>query len=111
MGMKHIVGATLLAAATAFALAAPAAAEPAGASDDQIDQVFAKAVREKGLRISEKDAIDVAHSTCDLLKRGGAVYQALEHVKNATGWTNEKDITTLGQLSVQAYCPAALPKS
>lgn len=111
MGMKLILAAAVVAVGTASALAAPATAEPADPNQEQRDELFAKAVREKGLRISANEAMDIAQSTCDVLKRGKPVYQALEHVKNATGWTNEKDITALGQLGVQAYCPTALPAS
>lgn len=111
MGLKLVLAAAAVAVgATAFA--PPVAAEPgADPTREQRDELFAKAVRDKGLRISAGEAMDIAQSTCDVLKRGQPVYQALQHVKNATGWTSEKDITALGQLSVQAYCPTALPAS
>jgi hypothetical protein len=111
MGMKLILAAAAVAVGAA-AFAPPVSAEPGtDPNQQQRDELFAKAVRDKGLRISTKEAMDIAQSTCDVLKRGQPVYKALEHVKNATGWTSEKDITALGQLSVQAYCPTALPAS
>ena len=111
MRMKLILAAAAVAVG-ATSLAPPVSAEPgADPNQEQRDELFAKAVRNKGLRISANEAMEIAQSTCDVLKRGQPVYQALQHVKNATGWTSEKDITALGQLSVQAYCPTAMPTS
>lgn len=112
MRTMHLVAAAAVAFGTAAGLAAPAAAEPnSDPREEQVDDLFSEAVRNEGFRISAGEAIDIAHSTCDVLKRGGGVASALEHVKNATGWESQSDITTLGQLSVQAYCPTAMPSA
>lgn len=78
--------------------------------DEQRDEVFTKAVRDAGLRITAKKAISIGHSTCDVLARTGSTEDALRHVLGATEWKNVDDVTTLGKLSVQAYCPTAVPK-
>ena len=111
MGMKHVFGAVLVTAGFATGMAAPAAAEPSPGdlNNEQIDQIFAKAVSDKGFRISEKRAIEIAHSTCDTLGRGGSVSDALRHLKNETGWEKPQDLTTFGGLVVQAYCPTSAP--
>ena len=68
-------------------------------------------MRDAGLRITPKEAISIAQSTCDVLKRTGSTEDALRHVLGATGWEkNTDDVTTLGSLSVQAYCPTAMPQ-
>jgi len=110
MRTKQIVVAMIVAAATAGALAAPASADPADPDAAQRDEVFTKAVRDGGFRISAAAAVDLGHSTCDLLKRTGSVQDALYHIKNATDWTKMDDITKFGGLAVQAYCPTAMPK-
>src|SRR3954463_6859545 len=111
MRINHLAAAAIVATGTAMAMAAPAYADPTDDyNQEQIDQAFSKAVREDGFRITAKDAIELAHSTCDLLKRGGTTNEALMHIKNATGWKSGDDIGTFGSLSLRAYCPNALPK-
>jgi hypothetical protein len=88
-------------------VAVPAHADP---QDEQLDQAFLDAVRQKGVRItSDKTAIELAHSTCDLLHRGGTVNDALRHVKNATNWSID-DITAFAGVAVYAYCRDQTPK-
>lgn len=110
MTLRQLAGATLVALGAVTAFAVPASAEP-NPNQEQIDQVFAKEVRERGFRISTGEAKDVAESTCDVLARGGTVEDALRHVQNATGWKSGKDVGALGSLAVQAYCPGAMPKA
>jgi hypothetical protein len=112
MRSKHVAAALLVAAGAATAWAVPAVAEPGPGTDNdkQIDELFIDAVRDKRLPIKSKaDAIDLAHSTCDVLGRGGSVETALLHVKNGTEWTKVDDLTTFGSLAVQAYCPGSAP--
>lgn len=114
MQTKHIVAAAIIgigAIGTAAGFAAPASAEPADPNQEQRDELFTKAVRDAGLRITPKKAISIAESTCAVLSRGGTVNDALLHVREATDWETPKDITTLGSLSVQAYCPTSMPAS
>lgn len=110
MRSKNIV-ATVVVAMGVGTVLATAVAVPANAAPDdaQIDPVFLKAVRDKGLRIQSDDAVDLAHSTCDVLSRTGSVENALRHIQNATNW-GSKDISTFGSLAVQGYCPSAMPK-
>ena len=58
---------------------------------------------------SRQTAIDLAHSTCDLLHRGGTVNDALLHVKNATSWSVDQ-ITAFAGVAVYAYCRDQTPK-
>lgn len=115
MRMKNVAAGLLVAIGTssALTLAAPAKADP---TDDQralqIDQAFLKAVKDQGLTLSSDSfALDLAHSTCDVLTRTGSVENALRHIENATDWTSSKDIGTFGSLAVQGYCPSSMPKS
>jgi Protein of unknown function (DUF732) len=112
MRSKNIAAAIVVAMGIGTGLAAvvavPAQADP---DDQQIDPVFLKALRDKGLRIKSDDfAVDLAHSTCDVLSRTGSIENALRHIQNATSWGSPKDISTFGSLAVQGYCPSAVPK-
>jgi hypothetical protein len=111
MRSKNIVAAVAVAmclgTGLATTVAVPAHADP---QDEQLDQAFLDAVRQKGVRItSDKTAIELAHSTCDLLHRGGTVNDALRHVKNATNWSID-DITAFAGVAVYAYCRDQTPK-
>lgn len=69
-------------------------------------------MKEHGLRLeSNAFALDLPHSTCDVLTRTGSVDNALRHIKNATGRTSAKDIRNFGSLSVEGYCPTSMPKT
>jgi Protein of unknown function (DUF732) len=111
MRSKSIVATVVVAMGVGTGLATAVAVPANAAPDDaQIDPVFLKAVRDKGLRITADDAVDLAHSTCDVLNRTGSVENALRHIQNATSWGSTKDISTFGSLAVQGYCPSAMPK-
>ncbi|MDP9165579.1 MAG: DUF732 domain-containing protein, partial [Actinomycetota bacterium] len=78
---------------------------------EQLDQAFLKGLRDQGLKLkSDAYAIDLAHSTCEVLARTASVENALRHIKNATQWTDGKNIGAFGSLAVQAYCPKSMPK-
>ena len=88
----------------AIAVAAPASA------DDQLDQAFLQALNDKGIVVtSAAFALDLAHSTCDLLNGGGSVQQALYQIKTKTKWSDEKSVN-FGGLAVYAYCRDKLPQ-
>ena len=114
MRSKSYAAALLVATATSLALtmAAPAQADPAADQRaEQVDQTFLKAVKDQGIPVkSDAFAIDLAHSTCDVLTRTGSVENALRHIKNATDWTESKSIGGFGSLAVQGYCPKSMPK-
>jgi hypothetical protein len=112
MRSKGIVATVVVAMGVGTGLATAVAVPANAAPDDaQIDPVFLKAVRDKGLRIKSDDfAVDLAHSTCDVLTRTGSVESVLRHIQNATSWGSAKDISTFGSLAVQGYCPSAMPK-
>lgn len=101
-----------VAAAMAIATSAPALADPTeDPAAQQVDQSFLKAIKDQGLKLkSDAYAIDLAHSTCDVLARTGSVENALRHVQNATDWADAKKIGAFGSFSVQAYCPKSMPK-
>jgi len=112
---KNVVAAVVLAIGTSTGLATvvaiPAHADP---QDDQhaqqLDLAFLNAIKHKGVQVkSSQDAIDLAHSTCDLLHRGGTVNDALLHVKNATNWSVD-DVTAFAGVAVYAYCRDKTPK-
>ena len=113
MRSKNFGAALLIAAGTSFtlAMAAPAQADPTtDARAEQIDQAFLAAVKDQGLKMkSDAFAIDLAHSTCDVLTRTGSVENALRHVQNATDWLDSKKIGSFGSLAVQGYCPKSMP--
>jgi hypothetical protein len=116
MRSKQFAAAVLIAAGAATAWAVPAIAEPdpGTPNDKQINEAFIAALRDERLPVksslkSEAGAIDLAHSTCNVLSSEG-VNAALLHVQNATEWTNVDDLTTFGSLAVQAYCPGSAPE-
>lgn len=114
MNARNFSAALLAAVATSAALstAVPAQADPADdGRSQQVDAAFLAALKDKKLKLSSDTiAIDLAHSTCDVLARTESVETALRHVKNATDWSSLKDIQNFGGLAVQAYCPTSMPK-
>ncbi|MEU0494988.1 DUF732 domain-containing protein [Mycobacterium sp. NPDC006124] len=114
MRARNFSAALLVAVSTTAALAAavPAQADPTGdTGSQQVDAAFLNALKDKNLKLSsDAVAVDLAHSTCDVLTRTESVETALRHVQNATKWTNLKNIQNFGGLAVQAYCPSSMPK-
>jgi hypothetical protein len=103
MRKKHLLAAVAVAIGTATALAAPASA------DDQLDQAFLKGIKDKGIAVkSDEFALDLAHSTCDLLNNGGKVNDALNMIIKKTKWSTQKS-ADFGGLAVYAYCRDKLP--
>ncbi|MDX1890022.1 DUF732 domain-containing protein [Mycolicibacterium sp. 050158] len=113
MNSARFAAALLVAIGTSSALvvAAPAQADPTDEQTAQLDQTFLNAVSDKGVKFkTDAAAIDLAHSTCDVLVRTSSVENALRHIQNETEWKDLKKIQTFGSLAVRAYCPTALPK-
>ena len=111
MRSKNIVAAAVLAICIGTGVtgvfAIPAHADT---QDEQLDKAFLDALQQKGVPVkSRQTAIDLAHSTCDLLHRGGTVNDALLHVKNATSWSVDQ-ITAFAGVAVYAYCRDKTPK-
>ena len=103
MRKTHPLAAVVIALGTATALAAPVSA------DDQLDQQFLEALQQRGVAVkSDQWAIDLAHSTCDLLNKGGTVNDALKMLTSKTKWSVKKS-TDFGGLAVYAYCKDKLP--
>jgi hypothetical protein len=103
MRKTHLLAAVVIALDTATALPAPASA------DDQLDQQFLEALQQRGVAVkSDQWAIDLAHSTCDLLNKGGTVNDALKMLTSKTKWSVKKS-TDFGGLAVYAYCKDKLP--
>jgi hypothetical protein len=96
MRKTHLLAAVIIALGTATALAAPASA------DDQLDQAFLKELQQLGRRI------DLAHSTCDVLNKGGGVSDALNMLTKKTKWSVQKS-ADFGGLAVYAYWRDKLP--
>jgi Protein of unknown function (DUF732) len=104
MRLRHLLAAAVVAVGSATVLAAPAYA------DDQLDQQFLQALRDRGVSVkSDGYALDLAHSTCDLLNNGGSVEQALRKIKTATKWSDQKAVD-FGGMAVYAYCRDKLPQ-
>jgi len=103
MRKRHLLAAVAVTIGTATALAAPAFA------DDQLDQAFLKGLKDKGITVkSDEFALDLAHSTCDLLSNGGKVNDALNMITKKTKWSIQKS-ADFGGLAVYAYCRDKLP--
>jgi hypothetical protein len=103
MRKRHLFAVTAIAVSTAMTLAAPASA------DDQLDQQFLNGIKDKGVTVkSDQWALDLAHSTCDLLNNGGSVNDALKMLTKTTKWSIQKS-TDFGGLAVYAYCRDKLP--
>lgn len=103
MRKKHLLAAVAVAIGTATALAAPASA------DNQLDQAFLKGLKDKGITVkSDEWALDLAHSTCDVLNTGGGVNEALNMLTKKTKWSVQKS-ADFGGLAVYAYCRDKLP--
>ena len=111
MRLKNVVAAMLVVGGTSITLAATLATAAPAMADPSTDQQFLNGIKNQGLSLkSDSFAIDLAHSTCDVLSHG-SVTNALQHVKSGTGWTSTDQIVKFGSLAVQAYCPALMPKS
>jgi hypothetical protein len=104
MRKQHLLAAIAVAVGTATALAAPASA------DDQLDQMFLKGLKDKGVAVDDTKALNLAHSTCDLLNDGGSVNDALQLISKKTKWSIQKS-ADFGGLAVYAYCRDKLPKT
>ena len=103
MRKKHLLATIAVAVGTATALAAPAAA------DDQLDQAFLKGLQQKGISVkSDQYALDLAHSTCDLLNNGGTVNDALNMITKKTKWSTQKS-ADFGGIAVYAFCRDKIP--
>jgi anti-sigma factor RsiW len=105
LGMRTmLLAAIVVPAGAAAVLAAPASA------DEQLDQAFLTALRDKGIVAkSEAFALELAHSTCDVLNGGGTVEEALQQIKAETKWSDKKSLD-FGGLAVYAYCKDKLPQ-
>jgi hypothetical protein len=113
MGSRNLVAGLLAAVAVsgAVGMAASAHADPTDDQPSPTDQAFLQAIKAQRVPVTSDDsAIDLAHSTCQVLIQSGSVESALRHVKNETGWTSAKDIGAFGSFAVQGYCPSSMPK-
>jgi Protein of unknown function (DUF732) len=103
MRKGHLLAAIAVAVGTATALAAPASA------DEQLDQAFLNGLQQHGVSVKTPEmALELAHSTCDLLENGGSVNDALSMLTRKTKWSVKK-ATDFGALAVYAYCKDKLP--
>jgi hypothetical protein len=98
-------------AAQAPAPAQQAAPAPSG---EQTDEGFLNALQKRTVPIiSDSAAIDLAHSTCALLERGGTGQEAVSHVGRSDAlrhYPNSRDrelknLQAFTSIAVGAYCP------
>lgn len=102
--MKRLLGAAVIAVGAATALAAPAFA------DEETEQQFLAALRDKGVPIeSDEQALELANATCDALNRGGEPVAALRHIQMETGWSDD-DALNFGSMAVYAFCRDKMPQ-
>lgn len=107
MRTTGFMAAAIAAVAAAIVLAAPAV----GQSQDQIDQAFLEAVRDKGVSIKDDaQALELAHATCNLLNQGGTTDEALQQIQKAQKKWSDDDVVNFGGLAVYAYCKEHLPE-
>jgi hypothetical protein len=92
---------------------APAQAAPAP-SGQQTDEGFLNALQKRTVPIiSDSAAIELAHSTCALLERGGTAGEAVSHVGRSDAlrhYPNSKDreaknVQAFTSIAVGSYCP------
>lgn len=74
------------------------------------DQQFVKAIKGKGIHMADRQAVNLAHSTCAGLKEGGTVNDALTHIKQGST-LSDKDAMTFGGLALYTYCRQYMPKN
>lgn len=109
MTFKSVLGAALVVAGAATALAAPAAAD----DPTETDQQFLAALAEHHVRVgTDSKAISMAQSMCRKLGNGGdkGVEKALYYIKDNTDLSNT-DITTFAGIAAQAYCADKVRKA
>jgi hypothetical protein len=99
--------AAVAAAALATGLAAPVFADSGTGSDT--DQTFLQALNSKGIHMTDRDALNLAHSTCAGLQQGGNINGALMHIKNNSNLSNN-DAVTFGGFAIYSYCRGFMPK-
>jgi hypothetical protein len=103
MRTGHLLAAIVIAIGMGTAVAAPASA------DAQLDQMFLNALKNKGVPDkSDRWALDLAHSTCDLLNKGGTLKDGLKMLTTQTGWSVQTS-ADFGGLALYAYCKDKLP--
>jgi hypothetical protein len=74
-----------------------------------LDQAFLKALQQKGIAVkSDQWAIDLAHSTCDLLKQRRHGQRRTENADEEDQLVGSK-ATDFGGLAIYAYCKDKLP--
>jgi len=102
MRTRQLLAVVTIAIGTATALAAPASA------DNQTDQAFLNAVKQKGISLpSDAFAISLAQSTCDVIAHGG-VGPALQMIVTKTKWQQQQAFD-FGAYAAEAYCPSLIP--
>lgn len=73
------------------------------------DQMFMQALNKKGIHMTARDALSLAHATCSTLRQGSSFSGALVHVKNNSKLSSN-DAVVFGDYAVYAYCREYMPK-
>lgn len=102
--------------AVAVGMAGPAFADSGSGSSgggssaqSDTDQMFLQALNKKGIHMTARDALSLAHATCSTLRQGGTVNGALMHVKNNSK-LSANDSVAFGDYAIYAYCREYMPK-
>ncbi|MEO3758267.1 DUF732 domain-containing protein [Mycobacterium sp. B14F4] len=107
MGTKRFFGAAAIVVALATAFATPVFAQ----TQEQIDQAFLTALRDRGVPVKDDaEALELAHATCDLLNDGGSLDGALQLIRSTEKKWSQEDAVNFGGLAVYAYCREHLPE-
>jgi len=74
-----------------------------------LDQAFLKGLQQKGVAVkSDQWAIDLAHSTCDVLKQGRRSQRRIEHADQEDQVVGS-EVRRLRRSGGYAYCKDKLP--
>lgn len=107
MRKQRLAAAMVVAVSLATAPAAPAVAQ----TQEQIDQAFLSALRDRGVPVKDDaEALELARATCDLLNTGGTLDGALQLIRTTEKKWSQDDAVNFGGLAVYAYCREHLPQ-
>jgi Protein of unknown function (DUF732) len=106
MRTERLLAAVVVAVGAATCLAAPAVAQ----TQEQINQAFLQEARNRGVPIkNDAQALELAHSICNLLNEGGSTNDALQLIQDEEKKWSEDDVLSFGGLAVYAFCKEHLP--
>ena len=73
------------------------------------DQLFIKALNDKGIHMAHDGAVTLAHSTCSQLEQGGSLRDTLFNIKNSSALSDGNTVVFDG-IAVYVYCQQYFPE-